>query len=77
MSTRTDQTKDVAAILQDDALIDRALRKAALRAIREHRQEGLPLAIWRDGKVAWVPAEELEAKFGEPSSRDSRHERRT
>lgn len=62
MSTRPDQAKDVVAILQDDALIDRALRKAALRTIREHKQEGLPLAVWRDGKVVWVPAEELEAQ---------------
>ncbi len=67
MDTRTDQAKDVTAILQDDELIDQALQKAALRTIREHKQEGLPLAIWRDGKVAWVPAEELEAKIGDPS----------
>lgn len=63
MDTKPDQAKDVAAILQDDTLIDRALQKAARRAIREHKQEGLPLAMWRDGKVVWVPAEELEAQF--------------
>jgi len=63
MDTKPDQVPDVAAILQDDKLIDQALQKAAQRAIREHQQEGLPLAMWRDGKVVWVPAEELEQKL--------------
>jgi hypothetical protein len=63
MSIQPDRAKDIAAILQDDTLIDRALHRAALQAIREHKQEGLPLAMWRDGKVVWVPAEELEAEL--------------
>ncbi len=65
MSTKPDQTKDLLAILQDDALIVGALQKAARQAIEEHRREGLPLAIWRDGEVAWVSAEELEAELGD------------
>ncbi|MCP3960995.1 MAG: hypothetical protein GY719_24380 [bacterium] len=64
MKPEPDQAKDVLAILQDDALIGAALEKAARQAIREHKEEGLPLAMWRDGKVVWVPAEELEAKLG-------------
>jgi hypothetical protein len=59
MDTKPDPAKDVVAILQDDALIDQAMQKAARRAIREHQREGLPLAMWRDGKVVWVPAEDL------------------
>lgn len=67
MSSKPEQAKDVAAILQDDALVGAALEKATRQAIREHKQEGLPLAVWRDGKVVWVPAEELEAEMGEGS----------
>lgn len=55
--------KDVAAILQDDALVTGALQRAARQAIEEHRKEGRPLAMWRDDKVVWVPAEELEAEL--------------
>lgn len=67
MSSKPEQAKDVAAILQDDALVGAALETAVRQAIREHKEEGLPLAVWRDGKVVWVPAEELEAEMGEGS----------
>jgi hypothetical protein len=36
-----------------------ALKAAVEKAIEEHASEGLPLYIWRDGKVVAVPAEEL------------------
>ncbi len=65
MDNKPDQTKDLEALLQDDALVGTALQTAARQAIREHREEGLPLAMWRDGEVVWVPAEELEAETGD------------
>ncbi len=36
-----------------------AMRAAVENAIEEHAREGLPLYIWRDGKVVAVPADEL------------------
>ena len=36
-----------------------ALKAAVERVIEEHAREGLPLYIWRDGKVVAVPAKEL------------------
>lgn len=36
-----------------------ALKAAVEKVIEEHAREGLPLYIWRDGKVVAVPAEEL------------------
>jgi hypothetical protein len=36
-----------------------ALKAAVERVIEEHAREGLPLYIWRDGRVVAVPAEEL------------------
>jgi hypothetical protein len=49
--------------------IERALRRAAANAIEQHRQAGLPLVIWRDGRVVSVPAEQL--------SRHQRSKKRT
>ena len=46
----------------DLPLLDRAemAMKAALeKVIEEHASEGLPLYIWRDGKVVAVQAKEL------------------
>ncbi|MGC1483081.1 MAG: hypothetical protein WA789_04745 [Candidatus Acidiferrum sp.] len=36
-----------------------AMKAAMERVIEEHIREGLPLYIWRDGKVVAVPPEEL------------------
>jgi hypothetical protein len=36
-----------------------ALKAAFEKVVEEHAREGLPVYIWRDGKVVAVPAEEL------------------
>jgi hypothetical protein len=43
--------------LEERALM--ALEAAVEHVIEEHAREGLPLYIWRDGKVVAVPADEL------------------
>ena len=63
MARNTDPPKDLVAILRESVLIDRALRKAARQAIKEHKEEGRPLVMSRDGKVVWMKAEELEAEI--------------
>ncbi len=37
----------------------KALKEAVAEVVRDHQRTGDPLAIWRDGKVVWVPAEKL------------------
>ena len=39
-----------------------ALKAAVERLIVEHARQGLPIYIWRDGKVVEVPPEELRAQ---------------
>lgn len=65
MPKTVDPPEDLLTILREGVLVERALQKASLQAIREHKEAGLPLAMWRDGKVVWVPAEELEAEIQE------------
>lgn len=43
----------------DGKAIDRALKEAVRDAVVRHRQLGLPLATWRDGKVVWIAPEEI------------------
>jgi len=38
---------------------EEALRKAVAEAIAEHRRNGVPIAIWRDGKVVRIPADQI------------------
>ncbi len=46
-------------IFADGTLIDQALKKAGQQAILRHKQAGNPIATWRDGKVVWIPPEEI------------------
>ena len=46
--------------IEERALI--AFQVAVRKAIEEHAREGLPMYVWRDGKVVAVPAEELLEK---------------
>ena len=54
----------VAERFTDGTLMDEAMKKAVAEAVLRHRQLGLPIVVWRDGKVVWIPPEEL----GPPSN---------
>jgi hypothetical protein len=46
--------------------VEKAMKQAVAKAIAENKRLGIPLVIWRDGKVVHVPPEELEVR--EPKS---------
>lgn len=39
--------------------ITEALQLAAQDARRLHKQTGHPIVVWEDGKVVWIPPEEI------------------
>ena len=41
---------------------EEALRKAVAEAIAEHRRNGVPIAIWRNGKVVRTPPDQIEVR---------------
>lgn len=45
---------------RDGTPIDKALGRAVRRALLEHKRAGNPICTWRDGKVVWIPPEEIE-----------------
>jgi hypothetical protein len=47
--------------LQEEAL--RAMREAVADVIAEHKRLGMPLIIWRDGKIVEISPEEAEAEY--------------
>lgn len=53
--------------------ITEALKMAGRDAMRLHKQTGNPMVVWRDGKVVWVPPEEIsldeEERQAQPSDR--------
>ena len=40
---------------------EKALKRAVAKAIAEHKRNGIPIAVWRDGKVVRIPAVKIAA----------------
>ncbi len=53
------QGSRVGQIFADGRQIDDALRSAVREVIRKHRKHKAPVVIWRDGRTAWVAAQDL------------------
>jgi hypothetical protein len=63
--------KDIAAIVRDGAAIDRAIETARRRVMRRHRQLGIPLAIWQEGRVVEISPENIATlEQGEPEAKN-------
>lgn len=45
-------------VTQTRAMED-AMRKAVREALRCHKQLGNPISVWRNGRVEWIPPEEI------------------
>jgi hypothetical protein len=67
---RTGRLSRIGRIFADGSQIDEALRSAVRDAIRKHELHDAPVVIWRDGRIAWVPASELSAKVLSKTSGD-------
>lgn len=46
-------------IFAEGNLIDQALNQAVQKAVWKHKVLGNSIAVWRDGKVVWIPPEEI------------------
>jgi hypothetical protein len=57
------------------ALITRALNQAVHDAVELHRQAGIPMAVWKNGKVAFVPADDVVTKRKGAKSRRGKSRR--
>jgi len=46
---------------QDDVLrkFEIGVRQGVARALDEHRRAGRSIVVWRDGKIVWIPPEEI------------------
>lgn len=53
--------KDILQLFREGTPIDDAMNAAVRQVVLRHKQLGLPLAVWRDGKVVWISPEEASA----------------
>ena len=45
----------------------RALTDAVAKVVADHQRRGRPLAVWRDGKAVWVPADQVTTLHERPA----------
>lgn len=68
--------RDLDQLIEDDTLIQSALQEGVRDALRRHKEAGLPVASWQNGKVVWIPAEKIRVDGASSRSR-TRKSRRT
>ena len=56
------ERSDIDALFADGSEIERGLKKAVGLAVLEHKRAGNPIVEWRNGRVVWVPPEEIEVE---------------
>lgn len=67
----SEQQRSITELFEDDEFVDEALAAAARDVLRRHKLLGLPIAWMRDGKVVWLPPEEIELdECSDPTKRD-------
>lgn len=56
----------ISLLLADREKISQALARGVREALLKHKQAGNPVATWRDGKVVWIPPEEILIEGNKP-----------
>ncbi|MEX2112730.1 MAG: hypothetical protein WD845_06060 [Pirellulales bacterium] len=54
----TDFTREQLAA--QSAAVEAAVKLAVRDALLQHKCAGNPICVWRDGKVVWIPADEIQ-----------------
>jgi hypothetical protein len=54
--------------VHDHARILKAMTAAVREAVRQHKRLGYPVAVWREGRVVWLTADEIpeEPEYPDP-----------
>lgn len=57
---RRSSSKNIRQIFEEGTLIDNALKEAVRKALLQHKRNGNPITTWRNGKVVWIPAAQIQ-----------------
>lgn len=58
MSNNREEDK-ISTFFQNPDLVKKALQLGINAALLRHKQAGNPICVWQDGKVVWIPPEEI------------------
>jgi hypothetical protein len=57
------RTEPLSELLTDHTLMEAAIQRGVREAVITHAKLGQPVCTLRDGKVVWIPPEEILAQF--------------
>ncbi len=62
---RHENLSRIGQVMLERKAVETAVRLAIRDAILEHKREGLPMVIERDGRIVWISAEEADRELNE------------
>jgi ABC-type sugar transport system substrate-binding protein len=54
--------RSIDELMRDGKLIDAALARAVREALRRHKQAGVPIVVWRNGKTIEIPPSRIRIR---------------
>jgi hypothetical protein len=63
MTTSRDSDPAPVDRVEDLPRILKAMAEAVSQAVLRHKRLGNPVAVWRDGRVVWIPPEEIPTEL--------------
>jgi hypothetical protein len=55
----------IAELLADNSIITAAIGRGVREALLEHARAGRAVPSWQEGKVVWIPPEEILARLAD------------
>ena len=51
----------------ENQAVEAAMQEAVNEAVLAHKRLGLPMVEWQDGRIVWIPAEQLAVDETKPT----------
>jgi hypothetical protein len=55
---------DIKKLLMDGRVVDRVIREGVREALLRHKRAGVPIVVWRSGRIVEVPASKIKVYGG-------------
>lgn len=68
MSTAPESARTPDERVADLPRIVHEMTQAVREALLDHKRAGNPVAVWRDGRVQWIPPEEIPVEATEAAA---------
>jgi hypothetical protein len=66
----SDGKRSLSDLIAESEAVEAAIQEAVREALLRHKQAGNAVAAWRDGKVQWIAAEDIDMSEFETTAAD-------